>query len=62
MHQTLNQYSQKSQNSNLVQFCNETTKFVEICLQHMPMDLIPELGDVTILLSHLQKNPSVRAG
>ena len=44
------------------QFCHETTKFVEICLQHMPMDLIPELDDVTILLSNLQKNHSVRAG
>jgi hypothetical protein len=28
----------------------------------MPMDLIPELDDVTILLSNLQKNLSVRAG
>ena len=44
------------------QFCHETTKFVEICLQHMPMDLIPDLDDVTILLSNLQKNLSVRAG
>ena len=26
------------------------------------MDLIPELDDVTILLSNLQKNLSVRAG
>ncbi len=42
------------------QFCNETAKFVDICLQHMPMDLIPEIDDVTILLSNLQRNPSVR--
>jgi hypothetical protein len=41
------------------QFCNETAKFVDICLQHMPMDLIPEIDDVTILLSNLQRNPSV---
>jgi hypothetical protein len=42
------------------QFCNETSKFIEICLQYMPMDLIPDIDDVTILLSNLQKNPSVR--
>jgi hypothetical protein len=42
------------------QFCNETSKFIEICLQDMPMDLIPDIDDVTILLSNLQRNPSVR--
>ncbi len=42
------------------QICNETAKFVGICLQHMPMDLIPEIDEVTILLSNLQRNPSVR--
>jgi hypothetical protein len=42
-----------------MQFCHETTKFIEICLQHMPMDLIPEIDDVTVLLSNLQRNPSV---
>ncbi len=42
------------------QFCNETAKFVGFCLQYMPMDLIPEIDEVTILLSNLQRNPSVR--
>jgi hypothetical protein len=51
-----------SLNLFFLQFCQETTKFVEISLQHMPMELIPDLSDVTILLSNLQKNPSVRSG
>jgi hypothetical protein len=43
----------------LSQFCNETIKFVELGLQHMRMDLIPEIDDVTSLLQNLQRNHQV---